>query len=91
MISSFRPQPKVHSHRRRTAEFRAFQDRSADRETVRKGQVCGGSSQERTVLPDRQGRYREMLRDRERREGAEARHAVGFGTVRLANGYGTGS
>jgi hypothetical protein len=31
--------------------------------------IGGGSSQERTVLPDRQGRYREMLRDGERREG----------------------
>jgi hypothetical protein len=56
------------------------------KKNVPTGRLGGASSQERTVLPDRQGRYREILRDGEPREGSEARRAVGFGTVRQANG-----
>ena len=48
-VSSLRPQPKVHSRPRRTAEFWIFHGRSADGENVRIGHFGGRGGFELSV------------------------------------------
>ena len=78
---AFPPSPRCTAVREKRPNSSASQGRSLGRESVTQRRLGGASSQERTVLPDRQGRYREMMRNRDRREGAERRPAARFRTV----------